>query len=299
MNHSPRVMLGIFSFNEAHRLERSAMELARQISSFNHTILILDESTDLESRRIAECVSRSIGAEILQPSSARRGKTACLNLLAARSLQEGFDVLLHFDSDLVIEKGCVQHLVSAIEQGDDLVSVLSLCMEGRNAFERAVRVLLRPAEIQQGTGDWDLPLVGHGGGYSIKAVRKIFPIPEARTCEDLLVLAKAKQFRLVAKVVSNAQVHHRMVDNVSDYLLMVRRYWGRFLNFSEPTSAGERLLTSKLGEPPPIPAISKALFEDPVASLLLPYLILLRFAARRSAYAPLSETWDTVESTKE
>lgn len=295
----PRVLIGIFSFNESERLKRSANQLFIQASGLNSTFVLLDESTEAHSRAIAENVAETIGGELLPLSEVRRGKTACLNLLAERFRDGTFDMLIHIDADLMIDPGCVTELVKAIESGVDIASVLSLCSANRSLFGRAVRLTLRPMELLAETGGWEYPLVAHGGAYSPRAVEKIFPIPQARTHEDLLILAKAMQAHLRSLVIPTARVHHRAVDNASDYLLIMRRHFGRSTNFDRLKLPGGLSVRSKVSSVRSPRLLVRAVREDVSASFLLPYILLLRNAAEHSAEPYPTETWDVVSSTKD
>lgn len=298
MRAPPRVLIGIFSFNEGPRLLNSALSLANQAAQFEHHFFILDESSDIASRKIATSLTARVDCTVLDARNPRQGKANCMNLLASMFLEKKFDVLLHFDSDLAIDPGCVTELVKVIQGGTDLAAPVSLCTNGRNLFERAIDVMLRPAELQAQSGHCVDPLVGHAGAYSENAVRRIFPIQPSRTHEDLLILAMARRAGLNTLVLPSARVHHQMVNNVDDYLLIARRHFGRLSNFDTLSGRNAGNIVRDVRSTPSIELMARAIAEDLPAAMLLPYVLVLRLAALYSAGPYPTETWDVVQSTK-
>jgi Glycosyl transferase family 2 len=295
----PRVLIGILSYNERDRLKSTAFELFEQASPYDAKLVLLDESSDKTSRDIAVEVSKAVRGELLPTGQARRGRVECLNVLAHIFNAGRFDIMLHFDSDLAIDRGCVGEMITAVRSGWDLVSVLSFASRGRNLFERAGRVMVRPTEILRGEGKWEYPQIAHGGGYSSRAVNCLFPIMPSRSQEDLLVLAKAKEAGLRSMVVPSARVKYRLVNNVNDYLALSRRHFGLLENYTRLNTPKGSEITGKLFARPSMKLMLRAVFEDPAASLLLPFLLSLRYVAAHSAPPYPTETWDVIPSSKE
>lgn len=311
-----RVMIGIFSYNEGTNLPNIVHEILDQTTVIQSEVVLLDESDDTYSLRLVNQLIEDHGLCNLGGSGKRMGKVHLKNALFKRFIESTCDYLMHFDSDQLIDHDCIRHMLEALEAGADVISALNLSLPGRNFFERAVRITLRPAELSRSVGASKLPLVGHNGGYSRHSVIALFPIPEDGKDEEIWILHKAAACGLRCQIVTNAKTSFRVPASLSDYISSSRRVNASKLKFlgkrsvlkndasvsglEETAVTDDKVqLVAQLDKNPAAYFILHSLKEDPLGSILLPWLLLVRLGIRLSS-EPLSIiTWSPVRTSKE
>ena len=300
-----KILVGIFSYNEGENLRSIYDQIKAQCKGINCKIVLLDESDENKSTAIVGEILMDRNVEKLT-EGARRGKSACYNILFHHFLDHDFNILLHFDADHVLSDQAVLNLAGTIDIGFDISTCLNKPFKPVNLFQRVLYVLAMPATLQREDGIFNLPLVGHNGAYSRKSVEVIGNIPGGGINEETYVLSKVLAYRLSYTIVKNAISYHTIPGTLSDYMRSTRRVYGRVKAFNEwysKNKAGEKFgnpnqIEKKIYSFPPIKFIIRSLLSDPVASMFIPFILIVRWTIMRSAKIYDSDTWEVVETTK-
>jgi hypothetical protein len=303
----PKVLIGVFSVNEGRNLERLVGQLLSESTAIDASIVLLDESTDADSLAVVAHLLGEKSVRLLGRTSSVRGKVPALNRLFAEFLAGPAQILLHFDADQSLRAGCVPRMVEEIRSGADLAAAVNYALPGRNWFERAVRLSLRPGELERATGSSSDPLLGHNGAYSRRAVEQLAPVPEHGVNEELFLLCLAEARGLRRVVVTGAAAEFRLPANPRDYVRGAQRVQNRAAAFlawcarNDPTGElGElaQRVATRVYRLPRGSSMLQALREDPVASLLLPEVLGLKIVVRLRRHPSDSDLWDPVVSSK-
>ena len=124
--------------------------------------------------------------------------------------------------------------------------------------------------------------------------------------EEIYILSKVLTYHLSYTIVKNAISYFTLPGTLSDYIQSTRRVYGRVKAFNKRYSknigGGKSSKHDKIEKEvysfPPIKFIARSLFSDPVASLLIPFVLIVRWAIMRSAKIYDSDTWEIIETTK-
>jgi hypothetical protein len=297
-SHDGRVIVGVLAFNEGDRVEHFVRDLKDATNTIPCEIVLLDESTAPPSKMVAQRIVARGDAKAILSSSARLGKVACLNILARYFLDSDADVLLHFDSDLRMEEHCVDRMVAAVRGGDDVVSAISLAESDHRLFARAVRVTRRGIELAKLSGEFTAPLIGHSGGYSRRAVEQLFPVPVGGVNEECFVLWNMARRGLRGRLVPSAVVRYHEVASLNDFVLSVSRVRGRERTFAALTGPGAEEMVRVIYRLPPMRHTARAVWEDPVAATLLPWLVPLARSLRRWSHPDPRDIWEVTQSSR-
>jgi glycosyltransferase involved in cell wall biosynthesis len=311
-----KIMIGVFSYNEGRNLQNIINQLMEQTNGMEVKIVLMDESDDEGSIEIARNLISEYHLEHYGDWHSRMGKVPWINVLFRHFLESDADILLHFDADQVLYNNCVNEMVNALSQGFDVIAALNLCMPGRNLFERAIRVMVRPGEMLRAMPHYRFPLVGHNGGYSRRALSAIYPLPETGADEELYILYTALLKGMKCAVIPSAKAYFRTVSNISDYISGGRRVIGAEISFVEGRfdtdahdksaqnvdkehEAERKKLREDIYKRPPLSFIVRAVMEDLPAAMVIPFVLVIRAGIFRSAKPYGSNVWSTVKSTKE
>ncbi|MGI0132118.1 MAG: glycosyltransferase [Thermoplasmata archaeon] len=295
----PKVLVGIPSRNEKGAPAKLAEALLSRQAGNDLRLVILDESDDPESIHALEYLrERNLPQVKVIARRVRSGKVAGLNSIANEFLAGNYDLLVHFDADLKIDTECLNNLIEYMVQGHDVASAVSISLPGRNMFERALGVLMRPAEDARSRGLFNQPSVGHSGAYTRDGVRVVFPLPENGQNEELIALSRAKLAGLRTGLARTAVVRYRLPDNLDDYLEAHRRVETRARHAINSGSVSDQTLRNR-SVPLDGSDVVKSILKDPVASVLTPFLVVARAAGRLTPESPSSPFWRPIRSTKE
>ena len=303
---SMKILIGIFSYNERDNLNNTYNDLKRQCRGLNCRIVLIDESEEHESVAIVNKIIKEDNIINICESGHRYGKVTGYNLLYKHFLENNYDILLHFDADHILSSDAVFNLARAIYSGYDIATCLNKPLKTDNFFQRILMVMDWPATRQREIGNFSLPLVGHNGAYNRKAVITIGNIPNGGINEEMYILYKVMNNNLSHKIVSNAISYNALPGTLSDYIKSTRRIYGKVKAFEEyieknglRAETGEKMLVRDMiyAKPPP-KLILKSLCSDLTASLLVPYIYLIRWGIMRSAKIYDSDFWESLETTK-
>lgn len=310
-----KIMIGVFSYNEGHNLSNIVKQLISQTTNIDATIVLMDESDDPNSLKIAQDLISEYRLQHYGDWHSRVGKVPRKNILFQRFLESDFEILLHFDADHILYDGCVASMLSGLEGGLDVVAALNVCLPGRNLFERGIRITLRPGEMLREQSHYPYPLVGHNGGYSRRAVSEIYPIPETGADEEFHILHTAVRKGMKCAVIPSAKVGFRTVSSITEYVSSGRRVTGSVKSFIEgrfdrkdydnlnpdcrDSEHSREKLHADIYKRPPLSFILRAMMEDPLALLALPFVLIIREAILLSSTPYTSNIWEIVNSSKD
>lgn len=305
---SMKILIGIFSYNEGENLYNIYYDLKRQCRDLNSRIVLVDESDEYESITIVNKIIKEDNIINICITGRRHGKVAGYNLLYNHFIENDYDILLHFDADHILSYDAVFHLAKAIDSGFDIATCFNkpLKAENLNLFQRILYVMMRPATIQREIGNFKLPLVGHNGAYNRKTVIKIGNIPAGGVDEESYILYIVIQNNLSSTIVSNAISYYALPGTLSDYIKVTRRVYGKVKAFEDyidkKMSRIDRNNKIEIKDiiysMPPFKLILRSLCSDLTASLLVPYVYLIRWAIMESSKTYVSDVWESVETTK-
>jgi len=303
---SARILLGIFSYNEGENLNNIYYDLKRQCIDLNCRIVLIDESDEYESISIVNKIIGEDNIINLCVGGHRQGKVNGYNLLYNYFIENDYDILLHFDADHILSSDAVFNLANAIYSGFDIATCLNKPLKPENIFQRALLVMQTPATWQRENGTFTLPLVGHNGAYNRKAVIAIGNIPTGGVADEMYVLYRAINNNLSFTIVSNAISYYALPATLSDYIKSTKRVYGSVKAFEEyiqknnvSTDRSDMVpINDLIYSMPPFKLILRSLFSDLIASLLVPYIYLIRWAIMKSAKTYKSDIWESVETTK-
>lgn len=311
-----RIMIGVFSYNEGRNLSNIIYQLLEQTTGMEAKIVLMDESDEEESIEIARNLISRYHLDHFGDWHSRLGKVPMINVLFRHFMESDADILLHFDADHVLHNNCVNEMVNALRQGFDVIAGLNLCLPGRNLFERALRVMLRPSEMSRAIPHYPFPLVGHNGGYSRRAISAIYPLPETGANEEQYILYTALFGGMKCAVIPSAKTYFRTVSNIPDYISGGRRVIGSEISYVEGRfdtdahykcaenvdkehEAERKKLREDIYKRPPLSFMVRAIMEDPPAAMVIPFVLVIRAGIFRSAKPYSSNVWNIVKSTKE
>lgn len=292
------ILIGVFSYNEKANLERAVTSLAAQLPQEGGKVVVLDDSDDGVTLRLAEDLQRRLGSVVEVRHAPRLGKVARENELASAFLGSSYRIMMHFDSDLVIPPDSVPKLAKRIDEGYDLVSAVSLTLPHHTLFERGVRALQRIWEERRLTPGYELTSVGHSGVYSRRAVVVIYPIPLGGYNEELYALNAARLAGLRIGVAADAPVYFRVPSTLDEYVDGVRRLRRREMKAIARYGLGIENIVREINRLDPR-AMATAIRSDPVGFLLAPYVLMVRAAARLSPGTSSADSWNSLSSTKD
>ncbi len=303
---SRKILVGLFSYNEGENLKEMFDEIKRQSIDLDCSIVLIDESDESKSLAIVNKIVSKERVINLVKADRRMGKVYGYNLLYEYFLKSNSDILLHFDVDHKLSDHAVPLLACSIDSGFDIATCLNKPIKPANLFQMVQYVMTAPATSQREDGIFNLPLVGHSGAYSRKAVEVIGNIPGGGINEETYVLSKVLAYRLSYTIVKNAVSYYTIPGTLSDYMRSTRRVYGTVKAFNEwysKNKAGEKFSNPNQIEKiiysfPPIQFIIRSLLSDPVASMFIPFILIVRWAIMRSAKIYNSDTWETIETTK-
>jgi hypothetical protein len=303
---SRKILIGLFSYNEGENLKEMFEEVKRQSIKLNCRIVLLDESDEPKSLALVNEIMREESVINLVKGNVRRGKVFGYNLLYEYFVKYGYDILLHFDVDHELSDQVVPSLCRSIDSGFDVITCLNKPLKPKNLFQRLQYVMTKPATSQRENGTFNFPLVGHNGAYSLRAVKVIGNIPTGGIDEEIYVLSKVLANNLSYTIVNAAISYFNLPGTLSDYIQSTRRVYGKvkafnnwycnskvIINLSEPKQMEKRIYSF-----PPLKLLVNSLFSDPIASLFLPFILIVRWTVMRSAKIYDSDTWETIETTK-
>ena len=300
------ILIGIFSYNEGENLLRTVEAIIKQTEGIEREILLLDESIDHESIEIVQRVVSKYGLTTMKKGKERKGKAAALNTLYDYFLHSSHSAMLHFDSDLILEEDLISNLVKAIREGMDLVTGISIPLDGRNMIEKSLSMIAQIFDTSNMGLKSNLPLVGHFGSYSRRAVHAIYPIKE-RTMEDFYVLEKAFNKGLSMAVVSDCVCYFRLPDNINDLISNIRRNSGaekRLLSESISEEKNQEVLNIYYAlheitlNKPYIKKVLPVIARNPLYLALIPWLLLIRIFIGRFSVEYTSPILNTIPSSK-
>ena len=300
------ILIGIFSYNEGENLLKTVEAIINQTEGIEREILLLDESTHPESIDIVLRLINRYNLNAMEKGRKRKGKAAALNTLYDYFLHSSHSVLLHFDSDLILEERLIKNLVKAIREGIDLVTGLSIPLDGKNMIERSLSLIAQIFDTSNVGLKSNLPLVGHFGAYSRHAVCTIYPIKE-RIVEDLYVLERAINKDLSMGVLNDCVCYFRLPDNINDFITNIRRNSGGNKAFLSGSISEERnqdalniystLYKTKLNRHY-IKRILPVIARNPLYLAVIPWLLLIRVFIGRFSVEYTSPILNTIPSSK-
>ena len=301
-----KILVGIFSYNEGENLRSIYDQIKAQCKGMDCKIVLLDESDENKSKAIVGEILMDRNVEKLT-EGARRGKSACYNILFHYFLDHDFNILLHFDADHVLSDQAVRNLAETIDIGFDISTCLNKPFKPVNLFQRVLYVLAMPATLQREDGIFDLPLVGHNGAYNRKAIKAIGNIPTGGIDEETFILSKVLAYNLSHTIVRNSISYFTLPGTLSDYVRSIRRVYGKVKAFYKQNSSMDKSgeesgnsspIVKKVYSFPPIKIIIRSLLSDPFASVFVPFILIIRWEIMRSAKIYDSDTWEKIETTK-
>ena len=304
--NSRKILVGLFSYNEGENLKEMFYEVKRQSVGLNCRFVLMDESDNSNSLAIVNEIVNKEGVINLVKGDRRMGKVHGYNLLYEYFLKSDYDILLHFDVDHKLSDHALPLLACSIDSGFDIATCLNKPFKPANFFQRVQYIMAEPATLQRENGTFVLPLVGHNGAYSRKAAEAIGNIPSGGIDEETYVLSKVLAYRLSYTIVKNAISYFTLPGTLSDYIRSTRRVRGKIKAFNEwyDKNKGE----GKFGDPnriendiysfPSMKFIVRSIFSDPVASIFLPFILIIRWTIMRSSKIYDSDTWETIKTTK-
>ena len=304
---SKRILIGIFSYNEGENLSNMYYELKRQSKDLCYKIVLIDESDEIRSISIVNEIISSENTVNIRAGQKKRGKVHGYNLLYDYFLGSDYDILLHFDADHVLSGNNVQKLAESIDSNFNIATCLNKPLRCGNFFQRILYIMALPATYLRETGKYTFPLVGHNGAYDRNAVKAIGKIPSGGIDEESYVLAKIIENGLSSTVVQDAISYYALPGTLSDYMRSTRRVYSRVITFEKrypdlSKVRGSHGHSSNINKTiysrPQLRTIAKALFSDPIAASIVPYIFLIRFSVMRSAGIYTSDTWETISTTK-
>ena len=304
--NSRKILIGLFSYNEGENLKEMFYKIKRQSIDLDCSIVLIDESDESNSLAIVNEIVNREGVINLEKGNRRMGKVHGYNLLYAYFLKSDCDILLHFDVDHELSNHAVQLLANSIDSGCDIATCLNKPLKPANFFQRVQYVMTAPATLQRENGIFVLPLVGHNGAYGRKAVEVIGNIPGGGVDEETYVLSKVLDYRLSYTIVKNAISYFTLPGTLSDYIRSTRRVYGKVKAFNEwylknkgdGKFSNANQIEKEIYSFPPMKLIVRSLLSDPVASMFLPFILIVRLTIMRSAKIYDSDTWETTETTK-
>lgn len=303
---SRKVLIGLFSYNEGENLREMFDDVKKQSVGLNCKIVLMDESDDSNSLAIVNEIINKEGAINLVKGDRRMGKVHGYNLLYEYFLKSGYDIVLHFDVDHKLSEHALPLFACSIDSGFDIATCLNKPFKPANFFQRVQYVMTEPGTLQRENGTFVLPLVGHNGAYSRKAVEAIGNIPSGGVDEETYVLSRILAYNLSYTIVKNAISYFTLPGTLSDYIRSNRRMRGKIKAFNEWYDKNKR--DGNFGNPnqiekdiycfPPMKFIIRSIFSDPVASIFLPFILIIRWTVMRSSKIYDSDTWETIKTTK-
>ena len=299
------VLIGIFSYNEGVNLDRVVRSIIQQTAAIDREIMLLDDSTEPFSIKIVSELILEYDLSSKERSEIRKGKAAAMNFLYHYFINSRHSILLHFDADLLLDDQIVFNLIAAIQEGKDLVTGISVPLKGDGIFSCSLSLIAQVFDTSYLNDKSRLPLVGHFGGYSRKAVDIIFPIPE-RIVEDMYVLKKAIDYNLIAEVRRDCIGYFGLPSQLDDYLANIRRNTGGnkafFLTFSSEhifrlNSKFSTLTETRINKDNLVKALLFAL-RRPLLFLTVPWLVLIRILVGHFSRPYFSPILNTISSSK-
>ncbi len=307
MNEEKKIMVGIFSYNEGKNLENMYNQIRTQCIGLLCEIVLIDESNEKESVDIVNRIMEIDNVRNILEVGKRRGKVHGYNVLYDSFLNSDCDILLHFDADHTLSENTVSGLVDAIDLGYNIATCLNKPLKAKNLFQRILNVMSFPATYLRETGEFKYPLVGHNGAYDRKAVQCIHDIPTGGSNEEIFVLGKVLQNNLKSTVVVRSVSYYSQPFTLKDYVHSTKRVYSRakasMMKYPDVCQIedghGNRTnVVDMIYSPPPMKVIFMGILSDPFASLFVPYIMLVRLVVMKTADIYISDTWDTIESTK-
>ena len=303
--NSQKILVGLFSYNEGENLKEMFDEVKRQSIGLDCRIVLMDESDESNSLAIVNEILNKEGVINLVKGDRRMGKVHGYNLLYEYFLKSDYDILLHFDVDHKLSNHALPLLACSIDSGFDIATCLNKPFEPANFFQRVQYVMTEPATLQRENGTFVLPLVGHNGAYSRKAVEAIGNIPSGGIDEETYVLSRILAYHISYTIVKNAISYFTLPGTLSDYVRSLRRVYGKVKAFDQWCSEGmgkelvdPDRIKSEVYSFPPLKVIVRSLLSDPVASLFLPFILIVRSIIMETTKVYNSDTWETIETTK-
>lgn len=214
---------------------------------------------------------------------------------------------MHFDADHILSGNSIFNLANAIISGNDIATCLNEPGKAQNLFQRILNVMSFPSTYLRESGKFKYPLVGHNGAYGRKAVQCIQEIPPGGADEETFILGKVMQNNLKSTVVAQSISYYAQPSTLNDYMRSTKRVYSkaktavkRYLDVCriEDGHGGHINVLDLIYKRPPIKLIAMGVLSDPLASLFVPYVMLIRWAVMKTAGIYTSDTWDAIESTK-
>lgn len=302
-----KIMIGIFSYNEGKNLERMYYQIKQQCTNMQYEIVLVDESDKQESLNIVDKIINKDNVRNICEKKKRMGKVHGYNVLYDSFLNSDCNILLHFDADHLLSENTISNLAVSIDSGYNIATCLNKPLKPKNLFQRILNVLIFPSIYLRETGEFKYPLVGHNGAYDRKAVQCIGEIPSGGSNEEIFVLGKTLQNNLKYTIVTQSICYYAQPFNINDYLASVKRSYSKAKTsvkmnpnmYQIQDAKGNQLnVLDLVYKPPSANIIITAVLSDPFASLFVPFVILVRWAAMNTVGISTSETWDSIESTK-
>lgn len=307
MNEDRKIMVGIFSYNEGENLENMYNQIRIQSIGLSCEIVLADESNEKESVDIRNKIMEKYNVRNICKTEKRKGKVYGYNALYDSFLTSDCDILIHFDADHVLSENAVSGLVDAIQSGYNIATCLNKPLKAGNLFQRILNVLSFPATYLRETGEFKYPLVGHNGAYDKKAVQCIRVIPSGGSDEETFILGKVLQNNLKSTVVTQSVSYYSQPSNLNDYMRGTKRMYSKtktaIMRYPEVCQVEDMHgnhtnVVDMIYSRPPMKVILKGILSDPFASLFVPYVMLVRLVVMKTAGIYISDTWETIESTK-
>ena len=303
---SKKILVGIFSYNEGENLRSIYGQIKTQCKDIDYKIVLLDESDENKSTDIVSEILKDQKVEKLTKGP-RKGKSSGYNLLFKYFLDNDFNILLHFDADHVLSGEVVRNLAETIDKGFDVSTCLNKPFKPLNMFQRVLYVLTMPATLEREDGTFVLPLVGHNGAYSRKAVSYIGKIPKGGIDEEMFILSKVLFYNLSYTIVRNSISYFTLPGTLEDYIQSTRRVYGKVKAFNEwhpimdkngEESSDPNHVVKKIYSFSPFKIIIQSLLSDLFASIFAPYIFIIRWTLLRTTRIYESDTWEAIETTK-
>ncbi len=293
-----KITIGIISYNEGENLRNLFKQVFSQLKDFETEIFLLDVSDEKYSIEIASDIISKFNTVNLESFGNRKGKVHSLNTLFKKFLLSKSDILIHFDADLILHNECISHLIESVKSEYDVVSPLSVPLSPHNFFERALAIMQKPLEFKVKNSRVNQAMTGHGGAYSRRAIKTVFPLSGAGVDEELQILYRTLGNGLNTRVDPQALVFFRLTDNIQDYIFSVRRVTGKIKSFTALEGEDGKKLFFQVYKRPEIKDIVRAVSNDPLGSILVPFVFTLRIGAMASSQVISNDTWIPQKSTK-